>query len=306
MQIILNEHSEVPIYQQIVDRVTRDIRGGILPAGYKLPTVRALADDTGASRGTVKHAYDTLEQLGLIKKTQGSGTFVCDLKGDAPTSTKEQALHAIDSLLDRMQELGFTMRDIRIFVELKLREREQMVRDVRVGAVDCSPEALSAIRDQVSALAHADVYEYLLQTVLEAPQKFSPGLDLFLTTRTHYEELGRKMAPGQRLIQVVMAVPSATVMELARIPGDARVGILCQSERFAQIVRRNCERYCLLEQPPRVMLFGSDGLERFLTETDRLILPPNHLRFCTAGEQALLQEHKARPGSDAVIHRYEI
>jgi len=308
LQITLDEHSDMPIYRQIIGRFSRDIQSGILPAGFKLPTVRALSDEIGASRGTVKHAYDMLEQLGLIKKIQGSGTYVCALEGDQPLGKKEQALNAIDALLNQMQALQFSMRDIRIFVELKLREREQMVQNVRVGVVECSPEALSVIRDQVSALPHCDVYEYLLQTVLESHQQLNPGLDLFLTTRTHYEELGRKMPPGQKqkLFQVIMAVPPSAVMELARIPAAAKTGILCQSERFAYIVQQGCERYCLLEESPKSALFSSPDLAEFLAGTDQLIIPPNHLRFCTARERSLLREHKERTGSSPVIYRYEI
>ena len=306
IQIDFNKDSDMPLYQQIVDRFTRNIRNGTLTAGYKLPTVRALSDTTGASRGTVKHAYDALEQLGLIKKQQGSGTFVCDLSENRTSSKKDEALNAIDALLDRMQELSFSTNDIRIFFELKLRERESMVRDVRIGAVDCSPEALSVIHRQISAISHTDVYEYLLQPVLDSPQTFNPGLDLYLTTKTHFELLSTKLSDSSELFPVVMSVPSSVVLEFARIPADTSVGIICASNRFAQIISKNCERYCTLEEQPYTVLFGSEELQSLLERVDQVILPPNYLRFCSSAEQKLLKHHRERTKNQPIIHRYEI
>ena len=306
IQIDFNKDNDMPIYQQIVDRFTRNIKNGTLSAGYKLPTVRALSDITGASRGTVKHAYDALEHLGLIKKQQGSGTFVCDISENRTSSKKDEALTAIDTLLDRMQELSFSTNDIRIFFELKLRERESMVRDVRIGAVDCSPEALSVIRSQVSDMGHTDVYEYLLQPVLDSPKAFNPGMDLYLTTKTHFELLSPKLSESSELFPVVMSVPSPVVLEFARIPAVTTVGIICSSNRFAQIISKHCELYCTLNQPPDTALFGSDELESLLNSVDQLILPPNHLRFCSSAEQKLLKHHRERTKNKPIIHRYEI
>lgn len=306
IQINLTNDSNIPIYQQIVERITKEIKSGTIPAGYKLPTVRALSDTIGASRGTVKHAYDTLEQLGLIEKHQGSGTFVCDLSDKQPTSKKEQALRAIDALLDQMLSLSFSMKDIRIFLDLKLQEREYMVQDVQIGAIDCSPEALSVIRDQISSIPHADVYEYLLNSVLNVSRPFNPGLDLYLTTHTHFHDLSPKIPSNHELFQIIMAVPSTTVLEFARITGNVQVGILCASERFAHIMSKNCSRYCLLQKPIKTSLFGNKKLDEFLESVDQLVLPPNHLRFCSSEEQKQIKEHQNRTGNIPIIHRYEI
>lgn len=295
MHISIDASSGVPIYQQMVESIMRAIRTGELPANYQLPTVRQLADQCGASQGTVKHAYDTLEQLGLIEKTQGRGTFVCDMSADKPSGKKEQALEAIDRLLDRMQELDFPLRDIRIFLDLKLREREQMFRNVRIGAVDCSPEALSVMCRQVSELPHVDVYEYPLQQVLEDPQRFNPGLDLIVTTPTHYHQLNEKMLPDVEPVRLVMAIASPTVLALARIPADARVGIVCASERFSSVILRAIGQFCGLRDEPRIAYFGdTSAIGALLDSIDQLILPSHYLRFCSGKEQSMLSAFAGR------------
>ena len=67
LNIVLEEKKGSPLYKQISDAVLADIKSGRLEAGFKLPTVRELADEMKISRGTIKHAYEYLEQLGPLR-----------------------------------------------------------------------------------------------------------------------------------------------------------------------------------------------------------------------------------------------
>ena len=72
----INAQLDIPIYRQLVDSIRMAVKKGELPGGYQLPTVQELTGKLGIARGTVKRAYDELEQLGLVEKMQGRGTFV--------------------------------------------------------------------------------------------------------------------------------------------------------------------------------------------------------------------------------------
>ncbi len=304
MHITVDPASDVPIYQQIVDHFHRHIRSGLLEAGQQLPTVRELSDQTGLARGTVKHAYDILVQLGLIEMVQGRGTFVHDASPNQVLGKKDQAMTAIDSLLDLMESLAFTPQEIRIFLDLKLREREQTIKNVRVGAVDCSPEALSVISGQISALPHVDIYEYLLDAILNDPTAFDPDMDLLITTASHYQQLKTLLPPDKKLIQLVLSIAPQTAVELSRIPAGARIGILCASKRFADLIAAACAKYCAPECRPEVAYLGSGNLDGFLAGHDWLILPPNHLHFCSVHEQSLLKSF-SRNGK-LILYQYQI
>ena len=45
MQIIISNSSDIPIYQQIVDNIKREILNGNLVGGEALPSIRTLAKD---------------------------------------------------------------------------------------------------------------------------------------------------------------------------------------------------------------------------------------------------------------------
>src|SRR5476651_2264164 len=66
------------LYQQIVDRLKREISEGRLKPGAILPSFRALAEDLLVSIITVKRAYEELEREGIIYRRQGLGTFVAE------------------------------------------------------------------------------------------------------------------------------------------------------------------------------------------------------------------------------------
>jgi DNA-binding transcriptional regulator YhcF (GntR family) len=68
--------SEVPIYQQLRDRIVEAIADGVLTEGSPLPATRALAADFGINFHTVNKAYDLLRQQGLIRLNRKTGAVV--------------------------------------------------------------------------------------------------------------------------------------------------------------------------------------------------------------------------------------
>jgi DNA-binding transcriptional regulator YhcF (GntR family) len=76
--VILNVDlaSDVPIYQQLRDRIVEAIAEGVLTQGSSLPATRALAMDFGINFHTVNKAYDLLRQQGLIRLNRGTGAVV--------------------------------------------------------------------------------------------------------------------------------------------------------------------------------------------------------------------------------------
>lgn len=60
------------------DELSQRIGEGRLPAGTRLPSEPDLAAELGVSRATLREALRALETEGLLRRMQGSGTFVAD------------------------------------------------------------------------------------------------------------------------------------------------------------------------------------------------------------------------------------
>ncbi|MGX7109352.1 GntR family transcriptional regulator [Facklamia miroungae] len=78
MQIIIDNTSMTPLYEQIVDQITAMILAGEIPASSALPSVRSLSKELKISALTVKKAYDQLEREGFIETVHGKGSYVLE------------------------------------------------------------------------------------------------------------------------------------------------------------------------------------------------------------------------------------
>ena len=97
----LDRESSTPAFEQLRDAVIGAVRGGSLPPGSRLPTVRALAADLGLAVNTVAHAYRALETAGVTEGRGRAGTFVALTAGDEP-----EARAAAAAFVARLAELG--------------------------------------------------------------------------------------------------------------------------------------------------------------------------------------------------------
>ena len=65
-----------PRYVAIADAIARDVAGGVLAEGTRLPTHRELAETLEVTVGTVTRGYDEARRRGLTVGEVGRGTFV--------------------------------------------------------------------------------------------------------------------------------------------------------------------------------------------------------------------------------------
>lgn len=65
-----------PIVPQIISEVASRAESGELSAGFKVPSVRKLAQDLGVAPMTVVKAFDELRARGILRMVRGSGTVI--------------------------------------------------------------------------------------------------------------------------------------------------------------------------------------------------------------------------------------
>ena len=113
------------LYQQIVDRIKREIAEGRLPAGAALPSFRQFAEELLVSVITVKRAYEELEREGIIFRRQGLGTFVAERGHDR---SREIKLAAARNLLRdgfrEAAEAGLTPQELAVLAQAILKEKK--------------------------------------------------------------------------------------------------------------------------------------------------------------------------------------
>ena len=123
MQIILNNASMIPIYEQLVEQVKNLILSGELPENEALPSVRTLAAALKISALTVKKAYDKLEEDGFVVTVHGKGTYVAPTNRSLAMEARRRAVEEdFTQALDKARAVGMTPDEIRQLLELLLEE----------------------------------------------------------------------------------------------------------------------------------------------------------------------------------------
>jgi DNA-binding FadR family transcriptional regulator len=71
-------------YVDVLELLLERLRGSWYPPGSRLPAERALADELGVSRPTVREALAALELMGVVDTHVGAGTYVREPAADGP------------------------------------------------------------------------------------------------------------------------------------------------------------------------------------------------------------------------------
>ena len=286
----INSQLDIPIYQQLVDTIRAAVKKGTLVAGQQLPTVQELSQQLSLARGTIKRAYDELERQGVLEKIQGRGTFVCYQPANSG-SRKEQAMAAIDLMLDSLENMGFSSTEINIFLALKLRERSEDLSTVKVAVVECNPENVSRLADQLRSIKGIELYSYLLDTIREYPYKLDEDMDLVVTTAEHAPYLESVLADRQKLARVALRLSMDTLTRLMKLKSGETVGILCSSPRFGDLVYRSCRSYArhVAYCQPQTFQPALD-IRAWISDKDAVLAPVGYEKYCTAEVAQVLQE----------------
>src|SRR5581483_9451550 len=84
----------VPLYAQVAADLKRQIDEGVLRAGDRLPSIRALQRARGVSAATAIEAYLRLERDGYVRARSRSGFYVA--QPPAQVVPEPQAGHRVD------------------------------------------------------------------------------------------------------------------------------------------------------------------------------------------------------------------
>lgn len=187
-----------PLYLQLARNLEQAIHAGQWKAEQALPSERSLSEALDISRVTARKALEVLLEQGLIRRIQGSGTFI--------TPRLEQPLSRLSSFSEMLRLKGFTPSSQWLersvdapsadeLVRLGLSPNEQVVHLKRLRKAD----------DIVMAVEYSTLPAHLLGN----PQAIGDSLYQYL------DQIGK---PVVRALQHIRAINASA--ELA-----ARVGI---------------------------------------------------------------------------------
>ena len=278
----IDPNLDVPIYQQLVDTIRAAVQKGLLTTGQKLPTVQEMAQMLSVARGTVKRAYDELEYKGVLEKVQGRGTFIRYQPVNSG-SRKEQAMAAIDAMLNQLESMGLSAAEINIFLNLKLRQRAEQEAQLKVAVLECNPENLSSLAEQLRSIPRLDLYTHLAEDVAQYPYKLGEDMDLIVTTAKHASVLEKALPERRKITKVALRLEPNCLCRIIKLPKNANVGILSYSTEFGALLQRTCQTYAEGVVAEEAVLFSTQPeLDGYLRDKDAVLVPHAYEKYCSA------------------------
>ncbi|EAC2402523.1 GntR family transcriptional regulator [Listeria monocytogenes] len=109
----INTKSQLPIYEQIVQKIKEQVVKGILREGEKILSIREFASRIGVNPNTVSKAYQELERQEVIVTVKGKGTFIANQedKVSSPKKLAETKIKLKETILDLVY-LGINVEEI--------------------------------------------------------------------------------------------------------------------------------------------------------------------------------------------------
>ena len=98
MELLIDNKSGAPIYEQICSQIKGQIISGVLREDELLPSIRSLAKDLRISVITTKRAYEELEREGFLYTVAGKGCYVA---AKNPELIREETLKKMEGYLQQ-------------------------------------------------------------------------------------------------------------------------------------------------------------------------------------------------------------
>ena len=102
----IDRFSDIPVYEQIINAIERDISLGVIKKEEKLPSVRELASSLGVNPNTVQKAYTELQARGVIITVASSGAYVSKDAHNCIIAHKSELLTKIRESLVELRYAG--------------------------------------------------------------------------------------------------------------------------------------------------------------------------------------------------------
>ena len=231
--IHVSQHSDMPIYRQIVTQLTFMIEMGQLKDGDRLPSTRLLADNLHINRNTVAHAYAELRDLGLVESRRRSGMVVVGSeRARSSSAARDRAREVLETAARECISLGLSAPEIQsMIMNFAVRAEGDLL---RVCFVECNADRAKYFADELAEQLEISVQPLVLGGFEPADEH----PDLVLTTFFHLAEVRKLMRrPKTEVVAIVVAPHVQTLVQIAQVSKRRTVGIWYSTEEQAESIR---------------------------------------------------------------------
>jgi DNA-binding transcriptional regulator YhcF (GntR family) len=295
VKVAVSKAEPLSLRLQLGEQLRNQIEDGTLAPGERLPNVRDLSADLAVNYNTVRRVYAELERQGYLEVTQGRGTFVAR----KPPRSRDHAVTIVRELVDdalaRAVGAGISAAEFARMTYTRAKLFRSRRRKTRALFIECNDADLRDLGDEIRDALGIDPVRATTEQLQKKSRAWFDDFDLIATTFSHLAEV-QKMAGATRRVVGVMVEPAyrEVIADVADLPLDATIGLVCFRESGAEGMRRTLEGAGL----ERKFVVGSIDQPKKLARAfaaDRVFL-----------SGAYLDEVEQRPDLNGRMRRYEV
>src|SRR5438874_8714441 len=175
--VVLDRQSVVPLYYQIQQGLSEQIRSGELKPGALIPSEQEISARLGVSRMTARQALKSLCSRGLAYSQRGRGTFVSRMK-------LEKNFRQLLSFSEEMKERGSLPRS-KVLAFRRTRPDEEVAEALHLGPAE-EVILLRRVRIADSAPLCIEAANLPVRLCPELLESFEPSGSLYRELAEHY------------------------------------------------------------------------------------------------------------------------
>ena len=115
MKLKLNKSRAIG--QQLCQQLCASIAAGDSKPGQRLMSVRELAMNLGVNPNTIQHAFDLLEQKGVLYSQPGSGWYISDDTSIACALHQQTIKEKLTEFFREMEQMGISPEETKELVK---------------------------------------------------------------------------------------------------------------------------------------------------------------------------------------------
>jgi molybdate-binding protein/DNA-binding transcriptional regulator YhcF (GntR family) len=188
MEIQLDYHSAIPLYQQIIEHLRQLIATEQMKPGDRLPSIRQLSRSLSINPNTVARAYLELEQEQIIISRRGGGTTITS-RGESPiirAMRQKRLLESVNEDIIKTLSQGYSPEELEAAFYLSL----ERWREERQTAAS-EPKETPAAKADSDIIRIVGSHDLALNILLDLLRQREEGLR---TEVTHAGSLGGLIA----------------------------------------------------------------------------------------------------------------
>lgn len=230
-----------PLYKQLKNLLIEKIQTGEF-TDSRLPPVRQVASTYSISVNTVLRAYNELQKKGYISGNVGKGTFIItDFQSLSNQNRKTLLKNLIKHALEEAASYDFSIEEFGKGVKEYITRQKDLFSQVKVVFIECNIEQSIYFSNHLELDPSIQTFPILMSELeenLKEVRKKVKRCDLILTSFYHIGDVRRYLGNlGIDIIGINLEPAVSTIVELAKVSPESKIGIVTTSSRFKNIVK---------------------------------------------------------------------